>query len=49
MADNIITKFPEGLDYLNEQLDVMGIPNTEQTAPMRKQMIQSIILTLARQ
>jgi len=46
--DNIITKYPEGLDYLEDNLDVMGIPKGDMS-PMRKQMIKNMILTLARQ
>ena len=49
MTDNIITKYPEGLAYLEENLDVMGIPRGDNTIPMRTAMVKNIIITLARQ
>ena len=49
MTDNIITKYPEGLAYLEENLDVLGIPRNDNTIPMRTAMVKNIIITLARQ
>ena len=44
---NIITKYPEGLDYLNKNLNVLGLPKF--LGALRKKLIKSLILTLARQ
>jgi len=46
--DNLITKYPEGIDFLEDKLDIMGIPKGDMS-PVRKQMIKNMILTLARQ
>ena len=46
--NNIITKYPEGLDYLEQNLDIMGLPKEGMTE-MRKAMVKSLIMTLARQ
>ena len=44
---NIITKYPEGLEYLNKHLNVLGLPKF--LGALRKKLIKSLILTLARQ
>ena len=45
---NIITRYPEGLDYLEKKLDVLGLPRVILTK-LRKKLIKSLILTLVRQ
>ncbi|MBQ7736370.1 MAG: hypothetical protein IJT62_00875 [Oscillospiraceae bacterium] len=45
---NIITCYPEGLDYLEKKLNVLGLPRFLMTG-LRKKLIKSLILTLARQ
>ena len=45
---NIITKYPEGLDYLEKKLNVLGLPRIFLTK-LRKKLIKSLILTLVRQ
>ena len=44
---NIITKYPEGLEYLNKHLNVLGLPKL--LKGLRMKLIKSLILTLARQ
>ncbi len=44
---NVITKYPEGLEYLNKHLNVLGLPKF--LGGLRKKLIKSLILTLARQ
>lgn len=44
--ENIITKYPEGLEYLNKQVK---IPFLYVLLGMKKKLIKSIILTIARQ
>lgn len=44
--ENIITKYPEGLEYLNKNVK---IPFLYVLLGMKKKLIKSIILTLARQ
>ncbi|MBO4818756.1 MAG: hypothetical protein J5528_01340 [Firmicutes bacterium] len=44
---NIITQYPEGLDYLDKHLNVLGLPKF--LKGLRKKLIKSLILTLARQ
>lgn len=44
--ENIITKYPEGLDYLEKNVK---IPFLYVLLGMKKKLIKSIILTLARQ
>ncbi len=44
---NVITQYPEGLDYLNKNLNVLGLPKF--LGALRKKLIKSLILTLARQ
>ena len=45
---NIITQYPEGLDYREKKLNVLGLPRFILTA-LRKKLIKSLILTLVRQ
>lgn len=44
---NVITQYPEGLEYLNKKLNVLGLPKF--LGGLRKKLIKSLILTLARQ
>lgn len=44
--DNIITKYPEGLDYLEKNIKM---PFLYVLMGMKRKLIKSIILTIARQ
>lgn len=45
---NIITKYPEGIDFLEKKLNILGLPRILLTG-LRKKLIRSLILSLARQ
>ena len=48
MEENIITKYPEGLNYLEKKLNVLGLPRILLTK-LRLKLIKNLILTLVRQ